>query len=148
MTIQAHISIDASKEKVWSIISNIEDSVNSIQAIEKITVLNKPDDGFIGFKWKETRTMFGKEATEVMWITEAAENEFYRTRAESHGAVYISELSISKENGASNLTMKFSAEPQTLAAKVMWATTGFIFKNVTKKALLQDLMDIKAVAEN
>lgn len=25
--------------------------------------------GLVGFKWKETHKMFGKEATEIMWIT-------------------------------------------------------------------------------
>jgi len=49
---------------------------NSRSAIE---VLEKPDAGFVGFKWKETRKMFGKEATEIMWITDSVENEYFST---------------------------------------------------------------------
>ena len=147
MTIKVNVLINADVEKVWGIISDIENSINVITAINKIEVLNKPAEGLVDLKWRETRTMFGKEATEVMWITEAVENHHYKTRAESHGSVYISELSVMKQNGGIELTMAFGAEPQTFGAKFMWATMGFMFKGSTKKALQQDLEDIKVAAE-
>lgn len=92
--------------------------------------------------------MFGQTATEVMWITDAKVNEFYQTRAENHGAIYISKLKI-EENGKGNcLWMGFEGEPQGAFAKIMAFVTGFMFKNATQKALQADLEDIKAVVEN
>lgn len=41
--------------------------------------------GLVGLKWRETRMLFGKEATAEKWITDAVENECYKTRAESDG---------------------------------------------------------------
>jgi len=82
-----------------------------------------------------------------MWITDVKENEFYKTRAESHGALYTTTLVISEQDGRSRLTMKFDSVAQTFGAKIMAALAGRIFKNATKKALQQDLIDIKAAVE-
>lgn len=148
MKVEAKVCIDGTKEQIWQVISDIENSVNTIRAIEKIEVLEKPADGLVGLKWRETRTMFGQTATEVMWITDAKVNEFYQTRAENHGAIYISKLKI-EENGKGNcLWMGFEGEPQGAFAKIMALVTGFMFKNATQKALQADLEDIKAVVEN
>ncbi len=39
------------------------------------------------------------------------------------------------------------SEPQTIAARVMSIPMGLFFKGVAKKAILQDLHDIKAAVE-
>lgn len=147
MELKAQILINASKEKVWEIISNIEGSAENISAIQNIEVHENPADGLVGFKWTETRIMFGKSATETMWITDASVNEFYQTRAESHGAIYTSKLMVSEQHGVTELTMRFIGEAQTFVSKLMSATLGAMFKNATKKALMKDLEDIKAAAE-
>ena len=147
MEFKEQVFINAPIDKVWGIISNIEGSSKNINAIQDIKVLENPTDGLVGFKWTETRIMFGKTATETMWITDAKTNEFYQTRAESHGAIYISKLNVIEKDGGTELTMSFLGEAQTFMAKLMSATLGAIFKNATKKALMKDLEDIKAVAE-
>lgn len=147
MEFTTSIRIKASKEKVWSIISDIENSKDNISAIESIEVLEPPTEGLLGLKWKETRTMFGKQATEVMWITDATENEFYQTRAESHGALYISRLWLEAKEGDTILSMSFKGTPQTSGAKFMSAMLGWMFKGATLKALNKDLEDIKTAAE-
>jgi hypothetical protein len=81
------------------------------------------------------------------WITDAAENEFYKTRAESDGFVFTSTLSISENNGGNTLTSSHDSKPQGILAKLK-ATPMFLFKGVVKKALLQDLNDIKTAVEH
>jgi uncharacterized membrane protein len=148
MKIEETVCIDGTKEQIWQVITDLENSVKTIQAIESIEILEKPSSGLVGLKWRETRTMFGKSADEVMWITDAKENEFYQTRAESHGAIYISKLKIEEQGDEICLTMGFEGQPQKTFAKIMVAATGFLIKNATQKALLQDLKDIKASVEN
>lgn len=148
MKVEVDVTIDAPKEAVWHIISDIEHAADTITGIEQVEILEKPDDGLVGLKWRETRTLFGKTATEVMWITDARELEFYATRAESHGAVYLTRLGLTDEDGKTRLRMEFAGTPQTLGAKVMSAVTGWAFKNATQKALMQDLVDIKAKVEH
>lgn len=147
MEFKTEIQINANKEKVWSVMSDIENAKDNIDAIQSIEILEKPTDGMVGLKWKETRTLFGKEATEVMWITEAAENQYYQTRAESHGAIYISRLWIEDNEQGSRLNMSFNGTPVTFGAKLMSAVMGWMFKNATVKALKKDLENIKTVAE-
>ena len=147
MKFEVNTQIHAPKEAVWKTISDIEHSVATVSAIQKIEVLERPEDGLVGFKWRETRAMFGKEVQETMWITDAAENDFYRTRAESHGAVYVSRLSVAEEAGTTTLTMSFTSEAQSLVARIMSVVMMPFFKGATIKALHQDLADIKAAVE-
>jgi len=147
MIMKVQVSINGAREKVWPVITNIENAHKTISGIEKIEVLEKPAEGLVGLKWRETRTLFGKTATEVMWITDARENESYSTRAESHGSVYKTNLALSEQGQNTQLTMEFEGVPQTFAAKLMSATMGIFFKGATKKALMQDLVDIKTAVE-
>lgn len=147
MNVEVDVSINAPRDRVWKIISDIEKSVDVISSIEKIEVMENPDSGLVGFKWRETRTMFGKEATEVMWITDAEENASYQTRAESHGSIYVTKLQITDEGEGCVLAMSFEGTPQTFGAKLMWALTGFMARGSMRKALDKDLADIKTTAE-
>ena len=92
--------------------------------------------------------MFGKEATETMWITDYKENEFYQTRAESHGSVYVSKLSLEESGNHTKLTMSFSAEGQKFFVKIISFCMGFLLKGTMKKAVVKDLNDIKTHLES
>jgi hypothetical protein len=146
MTVEAQVSINGSKAAVWAAITNIADATATIRGIEKIEVVERPATGLVGLKWKETRMLFGKEATVEKWITEAKENEFYTTRAEQDGFVFITINRISGSDGSVTLTGIHETRPQGLAARLKSLPMVF-FKGVIKKAILQDLNDIKAAVE-
>ena len=147
MKVSVDIEIEKPKEAVWAAITDIENCDNYISAIVDLKILNKPENGLVGLKWQETRLMFGKQASETMWITESVENEFYCTRAESHGSVYISRLSLSEAGNNTLLTMSFTGEAHTLLVKIVSACMGVFIKNSMKKALYKDLEDIKKYVE-
>jgi hypothetical protein len=72
----------------------------------------------------------------------------YKTRAEDNGFVFLSTMSISESSsGSIMLTSSHVSEPQGIAAKLMSIPMGLFFKGVAKKALLQDLKDIKSAVE-
>lgn len=148
MKISTSIEIVAPKEVVWAAITNIEEAANMITGIIALEVLNSPQEGFVGLKWKETRKMFGKEAVETMWITDAVENEYYCTRAESHGCLYISRLSLTETGNSTTLTMTFSGEAETFLGKILSSCMSYFIKNSMKKELDKDLNDIKAHVEH
>lgn len=148
MNMSVTIDINAPKETIWAKITDIEKSVETISGIEEIEVLEKPEDSLVGLKWRETRTLFGKQATEVMWITDAEENHYYKTRAESHGAIYTTILKLEEKEGVTELSMTFGGKAQTFMAKIMSAIMMPFFKKATKKALEKDLEDIKRASEN
>ena len=90
---------------------------------------------------------FGKSATVEKWITDAAENEFYKTRAEDGGFVFLTTKSISESSGGITLTESHESNTQGIAAKLMSIPMRLFFKGVIKKAALQDLKDVKAAVE-
>ncbi len=143
MELSVFIEIEKSIEDVWKAIIDFENCSNYINSIIEIEIIDNPRDTLIGFKWKETRVMFGKEATETMWITDYIENNYYQTKAESHGSIYISRLSLERVRENTKLTMLFTAEAQTFFVKILSVFMGFIIKGSMKKALLKDLNDIK-----
>ena len=148
MKLNTQVVINAPREVVWNIVSDIENCKDTISAIEKIDILEKPDSGMTGLKWKEQRTLFGKTATETMWVTDSKENEFYKTRAESHGSIYETMLSLKDGGEGTLLNWEFAGSPQTFGAKLMSVLMGWMFKGSMRKALEQDLADIKAKAES
>src|SRR5919112_4640062 len=99
MVVEAQVTINGSKAAIWVAITNIENASEIISGIENIEVLEKPANGLVGLRWRETRTLFGKPATVEKWITDAAENEFYKTRAEENGFVFLTTMSISEGSG-------------------------------------------------
>ncbi len=147
MKVSAQIDIRAPREAVWSAITNIGDAATMITSISSIEVLEKPSQGVVGLKWKETRKVFGTDATETMWITDAEDNEYYRTRAESHGCVYVSQMSLSDVDGGTQLTFSFSGKATSIVSKIMsFCMSWFLVKSM-KKELDKDLLDIKQYME-
>jgi hypothetical protein len=148
MLVEVQVTINGSRAAVWAAITNIENASEIISGIEKIEVLEKPATGLVGLRWRETRMLFGKPATVEKWITDAAENEFYKTRAEDKGFVFLSTMSISESNnGSMTLTSSHDSRPQGIIARLMSIPMVLLFKGVAKKALLQDLTDIKSAVE-
>jgi hypothetical protein len=147
MLVEAQVAINGSKAAIWAAITDIENAAKTIRGIENIEVAEKPANGLVGLKWRETRMLFGKPATVEKWITDAAENEFYKTRAESDGFVFITTMSISESSGGITLTSSHDSKPQGIVARLMSIPMVLFFKGVAKKAILQDLHDIKSAVE-
>jgi len=147
MIVEAHVTINGSNAAIWATITNIENASETIRGIENIEVLDKPASGLVGLRWRETRMLFGKPATAEKWITDAAENEFYKTRAESDGFVFLSTMSMAESRGGITLTSSHDSKPQGIVARLLSIPMIFLFKGVAKGALLQDLNDIKSAVE-
>ena len=147
MIVEAQVPINGSKKAIWAAITNIENASQTISGIKSIEVLEKPTSGLVGLKWRETRMLFGKPATVEKWITDAAENEFYRTKAESDGFVFLTTKRIAESSGGLTLTESHEFMPQSIGARLMSIPMRFLVKGVAKKAILQDLSDIKAAVE-
>ena len=147
MIVEAQVTINGSKTAVWTAIANIENASETISGIENIEILEKPANGLVGLRWRETRMLFGKPATAEKWITDAAENQFYKTRAEDGGFVFLTTKNISESNGGITLTESHESKPHGIVAKLMSIPMRLLFKGVVKKALMQDLNDIKSAVE-
>lgn len=146
MTITVSEEMNASREQIWHVITDIDSWSDTISGILNIDVINKPEAGVVGLKWKETRMLYGKEAVETMWISAAEPNRFYETTAENHGMIYTTRFDLHDSNDKTNLSVEFSAKPTTVAAKIMSAMS-FMFDGTVRKMLQKDLDDIRQEVE-
>lgn len=146
MLVQAQIPIHGTKEAVWSAITNIRKAPEIIRGIEKIEILHQPADGLIGLKWKETRMYFGKPAAIDKWITEATPQVMFKTRAEMDDYVFITTMRLDETPDGILLTSTHETQPQGWFAKLK-SLPMVLFKGMLKKAIMEDLKDIKAAAE-
>lgn len=143
MEIEAKTVIQADRETVWKAMIDKDNIRKVIPGIEKIEVLERPASGVVGLKWTETRTLFGKSASATMWITEASDFDYYKTRCEEHGAIYQSSFEMKPVSGGTELTMRFKSQSATFAAKLFSLLLGWAFVGATRKAMQKDLADIK-----
>jgi len=145
MEIRAVRDIDAPIERVFEVFSDITKVEERISGITKVEILSDVTEG-IGTRWRETRVMFGQEATEEMEISVFKPNQSYEVVAASHGAEYHSIYRFSEANGKTRVEMVFSGKPVSFMAKLM-APLGFLMKGATQKALEADMDELKAVCE-
>lgn len=146
MIVEARIAINGAKSEVWAVITNIRNAAEIISGIEKIEILSEPASGLVGLKWRETRMYFGKPAAIDKWITDAVEYEFYKTRAEMDGFIFITTITLLENNGNITLISSHETKSQGFVAK-MKSLPMIFFRSILKKAILQDLNDIKTAIE-
>ncbi|MBP6571968.1 MAG: SRPBCC family protein [Gemmatimonadales bacterium] len=144
MIVEAAVTVAGSRTAVWAVITDIDHAATTFSGVEEIEVLERPLSGLVGLKWRETRILFGKPAAVEKWITDAAEPEYYRARAESDGFVFVSTKQLSEHDGVVTLTESHESQPQTLMARLQMIPMALFFKGVIRKAILQDLHDVNA----
>jgi uncharacterized protein YndB with AHSA1/START domain len=147
MIVEAQVTINATRAAVWRAITDIERGPQIVSGIKGIEIVGKPASGLVGLVWKETRILFDKPATVEKRISEAVDGERYTTTAESDGFVFLTTYRISGSDGGVTLTSIHDSRPQGLGPKLMSIPMTLFFKGVVKKAVLQDLNDIKRVVE-
>jgi len=147
MIVEAQVTIHGTRAAVWAAITDIANAADIIGGIEKIEVLEKPASGLVGLKWRETRILFGDPAAVDKWITDAVENESYRTRAEMDGFVFVTTKRISESAGGVTLTESHETLSRGIVAKLKSIPMVLFFRGVIRKALLKDLNDVKAAVE-
>ncbi len=137
----------AASDRVWQVLTDIEgwaEAMSSVKAIERLDT----GTGFgVGTRWRETRKMFGREATEELEVTSIDEGRSYTVETVNRGVHYRSVMSVEPADGGSLMTMTFEAEQSGLINKLLARTVGKLFMSGMRKALIKDLEDISAAAE-
>lgn len=74
MKIQASCEIAAPRSEVFAAFADLTNLENTVKAITQVELLTEGPIG-VGTRFKETRVMFGKEASEIMEITQFKPHE-------------------------------------------------------------------------
>ncbi|MGW0121142.1 SRPBCC family protein [Streptomyces sp. NPDC003327] len=143
-TVVVERRVAASAGRVWEAITDLPDMPRVLTGVQRVEVLTEGVFG-VGTRWRETRRMLGREATEEMTVTACEAPERYVTQAESHGMRYVSELALrpSGRPDATVLRMTFSA--RRADGRAPGAVTRLLARfgaRAVAKALAKDLSDI------
>jgi hypothetical protein len=146
MRIAVEILINAPRDRVFAVMADIPAWPRRIQAIERIDMLT---DGpvAVGTRFRETRQMFGRTASEEMTVAEFIAGERMVFIAESHGTRYrATHVLTGAGTGGTRLSLDFEGKPTTLLARLTtplaWLLAGHV-----RRQLVADLADLKRAAE-
>ncbi len=139
-----HVSttIKAPLERVFAVFADLEGAADVIEGIMKLEILTDGPVG-VGTRWRETRLMFKKEATEEMEITAFDPPNGYKVEAQSHGSQYLSEFKFTPKDDGVEAVMSFEAKPLTLMARIMGFIMAPMMRGFMVKCLEKDLDDLK-----
>ena len=142
--LQLSHTVDAPIEKTFQLFSDFANA-HRIDGIEKIEMLTDGPTG-IGTRFKETRIMFGREATEEMEVTEFESNKLYTVAADSCGARFESTFRFHPVGKQTRVDMTMTSTPQSLFAK-LFAPLGYLMAGGVKKVIASDIEQLAKVCE-
>ena len=138
--------VKAPPEKVFEVAADFPNAAEFINGISKMEMLTE-EPVRVGTRFRETRVMFKREATEEMEITAFDPPRSYALGCVSHGCRYHTVMSFTRHDGGTDLEMNFQATPLTLFAKVMSVVMSPMMKKLAETCG-KDLDDVKAAVES
>ena len=139
--------VAAPVERVWALATDLEGAPRVVRGIESVEVLTPGLFG-VGTRWRETRRMFGRSATEEMTVTAVEPHRSDAVVASGPGVRYVSTFAFAPAaGGGTDVTATFGGRPTTTVARVLAAVTAALGRRAIAKALEQDLQDIATAAE-
>ncbi|WAZ22012.1 SRPBCC family protein [Streptomyces cinnabarinus] len=147
-TVAVERRIAADQATVWAALTDLPGMERVLTGVTKVEVLSEGGFG-VGTRWRETRRMFGKDATEEMWVTACEVPARYVVEAESHGSHYVSEWDL-RADGPVTTTVRMTFTGTTTGGGVMAVLTkvlGRVGERAVSKAIAKDLDDVAAAVE-
>lgn len=147
---QVEVTHDSSApaDVVWAVMTDLERTptvLSSVTAVERIA----GGPGFdVGARWRETRTMFGRQASEVLAVTSVdVAGRRYVVEADNRGTHYVQAVSVTPTPEGSRLRMSLRSEATGLAGRLLQRSLGRRFESASRDQLAIDLAEIAAAAE-
>lgn len=138
--------IECPRQEVFRLFSELDQLPSRISAIKGVEKLTAGPVG-IGTRFRETREMFGKQATEEMVFTDFQADESYTVECDSHGTRYRSIFQFEPVGEYTDVNVSFEVRPMSFAARLL-SPLGWLMIGATKKMLAGDVEDLKKVAES
>ncbi len=139
-------NVSAPIDQVFEVYTDLEKLVERIPDITALEVLSKGPFGE-GTRWRETRVMFKKEATEEMQVSGFDPPKSYNVDAESHGMRYSTRFLFAPDGDGTKVSWTFSGTAVTLGAKIMAPIFNVLMKGTMTKCMLRDLEALRDVCE-
>jgi len=139
------LDVGAPPERTFDVFTDLEKAPDRVEGIVKLDILT---DGPVGkgTRFRETRIMFRREATEEMEITEFETGKRYAVEAESCGAHFKTTFTFAASSTGTRVDMVTETRALTFFARLM-SPLGALMMAPMKKVMLADMKNLKAAAE-
>lgn len=144
--------VDAPLSAVWQVLTDLEGSAERLSSVTRIE--RTSGSGFEpGTSWRETRKIFGAEASEDMTVVGLTAEREIRIEAQSHGMRYDTGFTLKPRGRGVLLTMVFHGEQQQEKSsgrikRALGALTAPLGRRITRSMMHQDLRDVATAAED
>ena len=145
MRISAQTVAEASPEAAFETMLDVAHWPQFISGISSVEMLTPGPVG-VGSRFRETRQMYGRSASEDMTIAEIDAPRSIVLTAEAHGARYRVENRFEPSGSGTRVTVEFAATPMTLLARLA-APLALVMTSSLRRQLLSDLIDLAREAE-
>jgi carbon monoxide dehydrogenase subunit G len=145
-TLTVSTNVSAPIDRVFAVFTDLEKAVDRIPDITALEVLTEGPFGE-GTRWRETRVLFKKEATEEMWVTGFDPPHGYVVEAESHGMRYATRFRFAPEGEGTKVSWEFAGIPVSLGAKIMAPIFNVLMKGTMTKCMRRDLEALRDACE-
>lgn len=137
--------IAAPPERVFTVLTDLGNLPTVVKGIESIEIV-EGDGVAVGTRFRETRRMFGREATEEMEVLALEPPSLFILGCENHGCRYHTEHRLTPVETGTRLEIEFEATPLTTISKILAFLTRPLLK-ACRKEVEKDLADIQVACE-
>lgn len=133
---------------VWAVLTDIDRAPEVLQGVDRVDRL--AGTGYeVGTRWRETRTMMGRSASEEMQVTAVELGRRTVVEATSSGVHYTTVFELSPAGTGTEITMRFGGTPVNAGRgqKLLWRLVGGLGLRATARTMRTDLADITRAAE-
>ncbi|SNC65621.1 Carbon monoxide dehydrogenase subunit G [Kytococcus aerolatus] len=151
MRLSESVTVHAPVHEVFERLRDLAGAPEHVPGITGIEVLRGPARMEVGTRWRETRRLWGQDASEEMEVVSLREDDHYEVVAHHGGMVYLSGFQVAPvataRGEATRVTQDFEAHAITPGARaaslLMRPMSGIIARQCR-----EDLLAIKASFED
>ena len=144
ITLSTHVA--APVNRVFEAFADFNQADKTIDTIVRIEMLTDSPVGS-GTRFRETRVMFGREATEEMEVTAFETNKFYTVSANSCGSRFDSTFRFSPRDNGTLVEMELLVNAKSMVARLMWPVGKLMMRSM-RRMMQADMDQLKAACEN
>lgn len=115
-------TVQAPVERVWDVLTDVARADQILTGVTEVELITQGPYR-VGTRWRETRRMFGKDATEQLEVTVVEPPTRTVVEADSGGVHYVTEFRLAPAAGdVTRLAMSFTAVQASAnpVQKVLW----------------------------
>ncbi|MBI5763500.1 MAG: SRPBCC family protein [Planctomycetes bacterium] len=143
MQMTTHVKADP--VKTFDAFADFPRAAEMVRGIKRVELLTNGPVGK-GTRFKETRIMFGKEATETMEVSAFERGKLYTLSCTSCGVAWSSTFRFTPDAGGTRVDLEMVCKPLTFFAKLM-SPLGKLMAGSMKKCIEGDINDVRTFVE-